>query len=92
MAESIETNRRDDPDLVQPVERRADDEIRAELHSKLSVPLWPTAAQAVGSGKEAALAAARRGTFPGAFRVGRKWRVATQPLCRVLKIDEQPAA
>jgi hypothetical protein len=68
------------------------EDIKRELLTKLSVALWPTAGKAVGTGKEATYAAARRGTFPGAYRVGKNWRAATPPLRRVLDLDEQTAA
>ena len=69
-----------------------DEDIKQELLTKQSVPLWPTAGKALGTGKEETYAAARRGTFPGAYRIGKKWRAATPPIRRVLDLDEQSAA
>ena len=69
-----------------------DDAIAEELRTKLAVPLWPVAGQALDLGREATFSAARRGTFPGAFRIGKEWRVATRPLRQILKIENPDPA
>ena len=63
-----------------------DEQIREALFD--TVPLWPTAGQAVGYGREATYAAAQRGDFPGAFRIGKHWRVKTAPFRRFLELDQ----
>ena len=68
------------------------DEIRREIEQKLTVSLWPTTGKALGCGKGATYAGALRGEIPGAFRVGKKWRVATPPLREVLGLNQASAA
>ena len=53
-----------------------------------TVPLWPTAGQALGLGRNAAYGAAERGEIP-VLRFGRKLRV---PTARLLEMLGQPAA
>jgi hypothetical protein len=52
-----------------------------------TVPLWPTAAQALGLERSAAYAAAARGEIPGLLRIGRRYRVATATLRSTLGLD-----
>jgi hypothetical protein len=66
-----------------------DEEIRKALCG-LTVPLWPTAGQALGLGREATYAGARRGDIP-ALRIGKKYVVPTPPLRRMLGLDEKAA-
>ncbi|KAA2241162.1 DNA-binding protein [Salinarimonas soli] len=69
-----------------------DDEITRDLHTKLSVPLWPTAARALGLGRNAAYAAFARGEIPGRRYGARRITVPTAPLRKMLGIDGQEAA
>lgn len=55
-----------------------------------TVDLWPTAGKALGLGRGATYAAARRGDIP-TIRVSRLIRVPTAPLRRMLGIDETAA-
>jgi hypothetical protein len=66
-------------------------ELERELREKLTVPLWPTAAQALGLGRNATYKAAAKGELPGVYRIGDKIMVATAPLRRVLGLDEKAA-
>ncbi|SNQ47053.1 conserved hypothetical protein [Frankia canadensis] len=53
-----------------------------------TVPLWPTAATALGIGRTAALGLAREDRFPvTVIRAGKRWRVPTAALRRILEID-----
>lgn len=47
----------------------------------------PTAGRPLGLGREAAYAMAARGELPGAFRVGRRWRVVTARLIEFLRVE-----
>jgi excisionase family DNA binding protein len=54
-----------------------------------SLPLVPTAAQAVGVGTSTAYELARSGEFPvPVFRVGSQWRVRTAELRQFLGLDK----
>lgn len=63
-----------------------DDELRKEL-TRLTVPLWPTAGQALGLGREATYAGARRGDIP-VLKIGKRYVVPTPPLRRMLGLNE----
>jgi hypothetical protein len=52
-----------------------------------TVPLWPTAGQSLGYGRNATYAAAARGEIP-TLDVGRLKRVPTAWLRRTLQLDE----
>jgi hypothetical protein len=65
-----------------------DDQLRKELETKHTVPLWPTAGMALGSGRNTTYKAFAKGQIPGAYRVGNKIMVATAPLRRLLGIEE----
>jgi hypothetical protein len=66
---------------------RPHSEIRDALDG-LTVPIWPTAAQALGLGRNAAYEAAKRGEIP-TIALGRRKPVPTSWLRRVLGIEEQ---
>ena len=55
-----------------------------------TVELWPTAARALGIGRNSAYAAAKAGEIP-TIRVGRLWLVPTSALRRMLQLDDAPA-
>ena len=57
-----------------------------------TIPLWPDAGQAYGTGKSLTYELAARGEFPGAIRVGRKYVVATAELRRKLGLDVKVAS
>jgi hypothetical protein len=58
------------------------------LNSPPTVPLWPTAARALGIGRNAAYALAERDEFPvRVFKLGRPWTVPTADLLAYLGID-----
>jgi len=65
-----------------------DEEIRRELTSKLTVPLWPTAGRALGLGKNATYEAFAKGQIPGAFKIGKNIKAATAPIRRRLGLDQ----
>ncbi len=67
-------------------------DLKQALKTELTVPLWPTAGQALGLGRNATYKAANRGEIPGLFRIGDKYGVATAPLRRVLGLEEREAA
>jgi hypothetical protein len=64
-----------------------DHEIRQEILTKLTVPLWPTAGRALGLGKSLSYAGARSGEIP-TIGVGGKHTVPTAFLRRKLGLDE----
>lgn len=52
------------------------------------VPLWPTAASALGIGRTVAYELVRRGEFPvPVLRVGTQYRVPTAPLRELLGVS-----
>jgi hypothetical protein len=53
----------------------------------VTVPV-PQAGRALGLGREASYRAAAAGELPGAFRVGRRWRVISATLRRALGVAE----
>jgi excisionase family DNA binding protein len=54
-----------------------------------TVALWPTAARALGLGRDRAYRLAARGELPfTCYRFGRSWRVPTAALRRALHLDE----
>ncbi|WP_322769650.1 hypothetical protein [Frankia sp. Cr1] len=62
--------------------------IRDLLEGPPTVPLWPTAAKALGIGRSVALDLAGRDEFPvPVIKLGRRWVVPTVPLLRVLGIE-----
>jgi hypothetical protein len=63
-----------------------DHEIRQEILTKLTVPLWPVAGRALGLGKSLAYEAARSGEVP-TIGVGGKHTVPTAYLRRKLGLD-----
>jgi hypothetical protein len=67
-------------------------ELKQVLKTELTVPLWPTAGQALGLGRNAAYKAAAKGEIPGVYRIGDKIRVATAPLRRALGLEGREAA
>jgi len=71
------------------------DQIRKEILTKLAVPVWPVAGQALGLGKHAARTAAARGDIPTLPWRGKQPPVPTWWLRHVLKLsgeDEQPTS
>lgn len=53
-----------------------------------TVPLWPTAAKALGFGRSTAFAAVEKETWPTRIiKVGNRYRVPTAELLSVLGID-----
>lgn len=52
-----------------------------------TVPLWPTAGQALGLQRSATYAAAKRGDIPTLFGPGRRALVPTAALRRMLHLD-----
>jgi hypothetical protein len=56
---------------------------------KATIALWPDAGNLLGLSKNATYLSAKRGDFPGVFRVGGTYRVAVAPLLRRLGLDEQ---
>lgn len=68
-----------------------DEEIRREIMTKLTVPLWPTAGRALGLGRNATYEAARLKKIP-TIDVGRKKPVATAALRKMLGIEPDAAA
>lgn len=56
-----------------------------------TVPLWPTAGQAIGLGRNATYAAAERGDIP-TIRIRGRIVVPTAPLRRMLGLDDRSAA
>jgi excisionase family DNA binding protein len=67
-------------------------DIKQQLRTELSVSLWPTAAQALGIGRNTAYKAAAKGEIPGVYRIGDKIRVATAPLRTRLGLEGREAA
>lgn len=65
-----------------------DGDTRLLLTRELSVPLWPTAARALGIGRNTAYKIFARGEIPGAYRVGNKIMVPTSALRRLLQVEE----
>jgi len=63
------------------------DQIRKEILTKLAVPVWPVAGQALGLGRHAARAAAARGDIPTLPWRGKQAPVPTWWLRRVLKLS-----
>ena len=58
-----------------------------------TVPLWPTAGQAVGASKSHSYALARKGDFPAkVLKLGTSYRVVTADLLRLLSGDDPAAA
>ncbi len=64
-----------------------DDDTRTALTCELRVPLWPTAAKALGVGRNTAYKIFARGEIPGAYRVGNKIMVPTSALRRLLQVE-----
>jgi hypothetical protein len=67
-----------------------DEEIRSAIQTRLSVPLWPHAGQALGLKRGATYDAARAGKIP-TLDVSRNKDVPTEWLQRKLQLKE-PAA
>jgi hypothetical protein len=57
-----------------------------------TVPVWPTAGQALGISRSSAYLAAQRGELPGLLRIGGRYVVATAALRRALGLDRDTAA
>ena len=68
-----------------------DDQLKDQLIQKLSVALWPTAGKALGLGRNATYAAARRGDIQ-INRFGSKMTAPTAPLRRRLGLDDGKTA
>lgn len=67
------------------------DDVRNAILTELTVPIWPTAGQALGfHTRSAAYAAAKRGAIKTIEGMGRKKPVSTAWLRQVLGLD-QPA-
>jgi hypothetical protein len=69
-----------------------DDETKKAVMTELRVPLWPTAARALGCGRNTAYKIHAKGEIPGAYRVGNKIMVPTASLRRLLGLDTMKAA
>ena len=67
-----------------------DEKIRLAIMTKLTVPIWPTAARALGMGRSAAYGAAKRGDIL-TLDMGRKRPVPTSWLKRKLGLDGEAA-
>jgi hypothetical protein len=67
-----------------------DREIRREIMTKLTVPLWPTAGRALGLGRNLTFEGARTGEIE-TIAVGRRRPVPTAWLRRKLGLDEPRA-
>jgi excisionase family DNA binding protein len=65
-----------------------DEETKKAVLTELRVPLWPTAAKALGCGRSTAYKEFAEGRIPGAYRVGNKIMVPTAALRRLLQIEE----
>ena len=61
-------------------------EVVATLRANTTVPVWPTAAQALGVGRHGAYKACHDGTLRY-IAVGRKWRVVSADLLRLLGLE-----
>lgn len=60
-------------------------EVVKRLRANTTVPVWPDLALALGCGKHGAYAACRNGTVRY-ISVGRKWRVVSADLLRLLGV------
>ncbi|ORI15796.1 DNA-binding protein [Rhodococcus sp. 1168] len=57
-----------------------------------TVPLWPTAGNAVGASRSTTYALAQRGEFPAkVLRLGSSYRVVTADLLALLRIENTAA-
>jgi hypothetical protein len=66
-----------------------DQEIKRLLMTKLTVPIWPTAARALGIGRQSAFEGARTGEIE-TIAVGRRRPVPTAFLRRKLGLTDPP--
>lgn len=64
-----------------------DKEIRRQIMTRLTVPLWPTAGRALGLGRNLTFEGARTGEIE-TIAVGRRRPVPTAWLRRKLRLDE----
>jgi hypothetical protein len=62
-------------------------EIRREIMTRLTVPLWPTAGRALGLGRNSTFAGAKKGQIE-TIAVGRRRPVPTAFLRRKLGLEE----
>jgi excisionase family DNA binding protein len=67
------------------------DEIRRALQEQLTVPVWPTAAGALGLSRNPTYEAVRRGDIPS-IRVGGAIRVPAAALRQMLGLDPKTPA
>lgn len=63
-----------------------------EPEDRPTVPVWPTAGQALGLSRSSTYLAAQRGDLPGLLRIGGRYMVATAALRRALGLDRDTAA
>ena len=65
-------------------------ELKAAIAERLTVPVWPHAGMALGLSKNPTYEAAKRGDIP-TIRIGGAIRVPTAALRRMLEIDSSSA-
>ena len=68
-----------------------EDEIRHDILSKLSVPVWPHTGKALGLSRNYTYAAVRRNEIP-AIRIGKRLTVPTEYLRTALRLESRSPA
>lgn len=65
---------------------RTEPAVVTRLRAHTTVPVWPDAAEALGCGRHGAYRACREGTVRY-IQVGRKWRVVSPDLLRLIGLE-----